>query len=186
MAMVLTLGSVAGCHYVSSQHPVGAPVEDTPGNGGVWQIVGEEDSIVAITATGDGRFIMGGLDWDGEVFQVNNIDGIATKEDGVYYLNLDIRDFEDDGEDKPLAYYFVRVLSIDDTTLVLAHPNAEVFAEAVEAGQLEGSVDRSDNQVAVQLTSEPAELNDFIDPDQIHRQFHLDELMILRKLSGDD
>ena len=155
---------------------------------GVWWIDdGGDHDVFSVKTLGEGRFVLGFLEWGDDGFNVHNVDGLLCELDGETYIHLDARDVNDKGEgdDKPLSYLFVRVLSHDKHAVVLVTPDPDVFAEAVESGDLSGSV--SDNHGRhVGVTADKAQIDAFIDADQVAKQFVIDEAGIAHKLSTDD
>jgi len=170
----------AGCSSVSSMHPVGvADAELGERLTGTWEANGESVHIHHIA---DGVIRIAGVQWKDNAFKLSEFTATVTRNKLVGYVNL----WHEGKEDEPTTYSFMRILSVDDEHLVVVGPEVGAFKQAVNDGDLKGTVTERENSTSVVLKGEKGELDDYILPSRAGQQFSLSSPMVLRRLKEKD
>jgi hypothetical protein len=83
------------------------------------------------------------------------------------------------------GYYLVEYGFTDEGDLLLWMPRTELFADAVEAGDLAGVVERSDTSTEVTLTGPPERTLAYLEEHAESMLFDYRDPMVLERLAGD-
>jgi hypothetical protein len=154
---------VSGCSTVTLKEPIGQapPPADLKALEGVWCNVDGDPVEVRLAKSGD--LVGGGLEWDedSQKFRADTARLVVTKIRDLRLLYLDPgEDSTDDG------YGFCRY-EIQDANLVRLHiPIASVFEQAVESGQLSGTIKRHPrrpDEVDVLVTAAAEDVDAFLE-----------------------
>ncbi len=122
---------------------------------------------------------IGGVEWRDGRFQVDPGEVVVT--DGEEHGFLSVRVREGDGWME--GWYLVEYRFTDDGDLLVWLPQAAAFADAVEAGDLAGVVERSDTSTTVTLTGPPEATLAFLQGAAGATLFDYRDPMVMRRLA---
>jgi hypothetical protein len=190
--LALATAGLGGCSSVTVTEPIGEPAGDdvTAKLAGVWQ-VSDKAQTLHIHALSDSRLALAHIAWEEGAFKLNTMRALVTAEQDALYVHLhappespESTDGADPAERAVSdGYNFLRLtLDHDAGSLVVFGPRVEHYAEAVEAGELTGTVKRDGRVITVRLTGDAAELNAYFDPATVGEQFHVDNPLTLHRL----
>lgn len=169
-----------GCSSVSITQPLSErSTVDQQKFAGTWVF---DDQTIQVTFSDDGVGHLAGLQWDSGDYRITRAEIIVTQGKDCNYLSICSKDNGKKGD----GYSFAQYTFTEPGDLVLWAPNVSAFAEAVDAGKLEGSVKREEYTVNVKITSPPTKVLAFLDDPANTWLFEYKRPLVLRKLDKSD
>lgn len=172
---------LAGCWNVLSTKPLGAPATDVELSEleGVW--AWPDVTAFHVKHLSGNEFLVAWLQWKDGEFKKTEVKAVATKEEGVTYLNV-VSPMDTDAE----QYYILRLALFGKDTAVLYIPDPTAFATAVESGVVPGRVSRDSRGRVTKVYLSPTgdELERLVDPKLAGTQFNLNAPVVLRRIAG--
>ncbi|MDA0834616.1 MAG: hypothetical protein O2955_16830 [Planctomycetota bacterium] len=130
-----------------------------------------------VQAAPSGDLILAGLKWDEETsrFRAQNLLLKATRVGECRLIFL-----SDAETPNPKEYLFARYERSDEHNFRIYGAIPERFAAAVEAGKLEGTVERKERSIGVKLTGVPQSIQAHFDTVGIDEFFQMDSFTTLK------
>jgi len=180
LSVLIVLG--IGCSSVTTLQPLprSSDLAERARFEGVWI---SDDDLIQVRFDKDGLGHFAGLGWDDEKFKLERGEMIVAAGKDLGFLSVRVE--EDDGEWMH-RYYLLQYRFTDSGDLVLWNPQPEPFADAVDAGTLEGTVERSDSGVDAVILGQPADLLAFIDDPEDLTLFDYRDPMIFKRIRAED
>ncbi|MFN0197867.1 MAG: hypothetical protein ACKVT0_14070 [Planctomycetaceae bacterium] len=148
-----------GCNIVSTTTPFGDPASEAELENlqGTW--INDDQESAQVHVAENGELVLGSLQWDDDLkrFRAENLTLKATQVGDIKLLfatNID--------EAAQRAYVFGRYELDDDGTLRVHTSIPDRFADAVNAGDLKGTVVKKEKSVSVDLTDSSAAIRDYL------------------------
>lgn len=173
-----------GCSSVMSKHPIGRPLTAEQLDlvqtlEGVW--VNDEGTFF-VKPLADGELALATAGWDKSEgkFAVTELRGRVGMVGDRAILN--IVEPDEDTPDDEKEYLFLAITGSSDEVVVLYVPDASVFAAAVEADDLAGTVERGEHSTTVHLTGDPAAIEAFLTPERFPAAFETASPQVYRRV----
>lgn len=170
---------LSACSTVSFPQPVGTHVSDEDmvnRFAGAWS-TGPSEQVLFVQPLEDGNIAIGRMLWnsDAQRFDTEQMSGVMSELDGVYYINVQDPDDNKDAN----SYYVVRVsVGSNTNSLVVYSMNYNTFKEAVKSGSLTGKASGNSNG-KVTLQGSKKEIDAFLKKTLSGKQLELDEPIIM-------
>lgn len=177
----LLLLALTGCGDVTTNELLGTRSKDEPLNelavDGVWVV---RDEPYFVKRVNESELRLAGVEWNDDHFHVREWTIILATDQDVPYVNIVN---PDSPEGKP-EYWFLRVLSADDSEVVLIPAKTSTFEAAVKDGRIAGTIKKEKYSTTVHLQATKEEQDSFVDPRKIVDQFDITSPLVFRRLSS--
>jgi hypothetical protein len=193
VAALMLSGLFAACSSVSSNFPVGDPIDDEQlaGYDGIWH---SGDGVLYVKGIDNGRAKAAWVEWEGDRFNLTQIDLIVASVGEQHYLNMiepseeefasstDLTKPAEPADGKKPAYFFFRMVVGGDGGVVLYPPRSEAFKTAVSDGVLEGTIESNTHSSDVHITAAKEAIEAFLTAEKIGSQFDMESPLILMRI----
>jgi hypothetical protein len=165
-AMLGGLAVVCGCSGISSTVPLGKPVsaERAESLAGIW--TSPEGDPIYVQYLAENRLKLATVNWD------------SAKSKHQMYVNL----LSGPAASEFMPCSFARLTTSEGDQLLVAAPQVETFAAAVNDDHIAGRVTHDDRGTQVALTPEGSQLDDFVTPSKAAEQFTIEKPLVLRRI----
>lgn len=179
-AALAALLLLSGCSTVSMTTALphasaGDEVADREQLEGAWECRG---APIQLRFREDGTGVFAALEWEDDRFVPEQHELVVTSVDDRRFLS--VRVFED-GEWLPNRYLAEYGLS-EAGELVVWQPDVQAFADAVDRGELAGTIERAEYSTDVVLTAAPEQILAFLRDTERAELFDLSDPMTCRKI----
>lgn len=202
--LVFTLLTMPGCKSVTSDHLIGAPIEDKEAGAfeGAWKL---DNNVLHIKQTDGANLIVAGLNWDNDTksYSVKQFKLVITQLDENRYAQVVVEDEDKDAdadgqtpamdksadtdkatpdaESKPKPWLLVGLLvKSGNDALVLYSPNFKRYEKAINDGELKGTVDQDGNDM--HITADQADLDAFFSNHPMTELFQMDNPGVVTRI----
>lgn len=186
--MSLLLIMTTGCTTVTTTALIGQPSTQTAkALQGVWKI---GDGVLFMMARENGQLDAALMQRKDGQWQIEKWQLIATQVGEACYIHVRQQD-DQSPQDQPARYHFARLLMEEKhpAAILVLSPTAELFQEAVDKGELAGSVilhKGSGRLQQVNLTADRQALLDFIKTESVGSQFSQQPITLTRLSDVED
>lgn len=177
LLILVALTVLGGCSSVTMLQPLprAEGVIDQERLSGEW-VSGDQVIYVRFGGNGIGQFA--GLDWKDDRFQVEIGELIVSAGHEHNFFSVRVQE-KGKWEEQ---YYFAQYRFTDQGDLVVWQPEVAAFEKAVEAGRLEGTVQKGSYGSSVTLTGAPDVILTFIDNPENDALFEYKDPMVFKRL----
>lgn len=184
LAAIGLCAGLLGCSTTSSTHLVGTRVTEDLSKelNGVFRpddLFGGQ--VFHVRYAGEGRVVIAGVEWKEDGFELETLEGVLTTHEGVRYIHFPEYHEEPSPPGEPERYTFWRLVLAQEAIVVIS-PNHELFARALERGELAGTVERSYGLGTNRIEGDKAAVDDFIAKDAAGAQFYLEDPVVFTRL----
>ncbi|MCH8839648.1 MAG: hypothetical protein IH831_03035 [Planctomycetes bacterium] len=176
----LLLLALTGCGDVTTNELLGTRSNDEPLNSlavdGVWVV---RDEPYFLKRVNESELRIAGVEWKDDHFHLREWTIILTTDQDVPYVNVVN---PESLQEKP-EYWFLRVLSADDSEVVLIPAKTSTFEAAVKEGRIAGTIKKEGHSTTVHLQATKEEQDAFVDPHEAADQFDITSPLVFRRLS---